>query len=148
MIEYTEYDIDFLKLSEGWLSDSEVKLMTNTPDITPEKQQLFFNSLPNRDDYKIWGVKYNGKPIGAVGLKNITCNEAEYWGYIGEKKYWGMGIGKHLMDFAAEKAQELGLKAIYLSVRKDNIRAYRLYVSKGYVLQSDNDVMIIMKLEL
>lgn len=148
MLEYTEYDIHFLKLSAIWLADPEIKSMTNTPDFTPEKQIAFFNSLPERDDYKIWGVKYDKKPIGAVGLKNITAYEAEYWGYIGEKEYWGMGIGKSFMDFAATHAKQMGLTSLYLTVNVDNERACKLYVSKGYVSQSCDNELIKMRLYL
>ncbi|EKO3750233.1 hypothetical protein P0F16_002868 [Vibrio metschnikovii] len=65
------YTRKYLDKSWDWLTDPEIKKMTNTPDFTREEQELFFLSLP-RENYKIWGLKYDDLEIGVVGLKNIN----------------------------------------------------------------------------
>lgn len=93
-IELVEYDKAFFELSKDWLSDPETNSLTATGVIPDDEQRLsWFESLPQRNDYLIWGVQYEGKPIGACGLKHITAHDAEYWGYIGEKSLWGKGLG-------------------------------------------------------
>ena len=36
-------------------------------------------------NYFVKGIKYNRERIGVIGLKNITKDTGEYFGYIGEK---------------------------------------------------------------
>lgn len=73
-----------------------------------------------------------GNPAGAMGLKHITSHDAEYWGYIGEKKYWGKGIGAFMIDEAIKKAIVIGLQQLYLHVDRNNERAKQLYIKKGF----------------
>lgn len=122
----------FLNLSWVWLNDDEINELTNTPKISKQAQLDWFTTLPEKIDYKIWGIEVNGEPIGACGLKNITAQNCEYWGYIGEKAYWGQGIGEIVLLSLIKKAKEYGLKTIWLKVLKTNIRAIKLYEKCGF----------------
>lgn len=147
-IKIVQYNIDFLDYSWNWLNDPEIKKLTNTPAFSKEDQLSFFQSLPERKDYYIRGIVYNGKPIGACGLKKITKTDAEYWGYIGEKEYWGKGFGKLILTAMIDKAKELGLSSVYLKVITDNPRAISLYNRLGFEIESENDIEISMRLHL
>ncbi|MDO9256701.1 MAG: GNAT family N-acetyltransferase [Bacteroidales bacterium] len=147
-IHFVEYDQTFLELSWLWLNDSEIKQMTNTPDFTRESQQIWYNSLKNKINYKIWGITNNGIPIGACGLKNITSLDCEYWGYIGNKAYWGKGIGAGILKTMEEKAKTLHLVSIWLQVMKINERAIMLYLKNGYTLDISQIDYIIMRKSL
>ena len=103
-----------------------------TPDFTREEQSRWFARLPERSDYLIWGMSCDGIPVGALGLKNIARGEAEYWGYIGDRGYWGAGLGGEMMRFICNQAQELGLGELYLKVHRDNAQAMRLYHKVGF----------------
>ncbi|MFW5804159.1 MAG: GNAT family N-acetyltransferase, partial [bacterium] len=92
----------------------------------------WFNGLADRNDYEIWGIEADGKPVGACGLKNITEKDCEYWGYIGEKSYWGHGIGSIVLSMLIEKARKKGLQSIWLKVLKTNSRAIKLYEKYGF----------------
>ena len=127
-----DYNLDFLDKSWEWLNDPEIKTLTLTPHFTKEDQINFYNSLPHKADYWIKGIIENGKPIGAMGLKHITKTEAEYWGYIGDKEYWGKGIGSFMMKEAIIKAKAFGLEKIYLKVSAQNTRAKQLYSKMGF----------------
>ena len=144
-VDFVEYDMDFLNKSYSWLTDTEIKYLTNTPNISRESQQRWFSSLQNQSDYYIRGISFNNLPIGACGLKHITAIDGEYWGYIGVKDYWGKGIGKQMIDHIESYARSLDLLYIYLNVRKDNERAIRLYLSKGYEKIVENTDMIKMR---
>lgn len=144
-VEIVPFDTIFLDKSWLWLKDEEVKRLTNSPDFTKESQINWYNSLSQRKDFEIWGVKADGYPIGVCGLKGIIYNECEYWGYIGEKTYWGKGIGKTILQLMEEKAKEKGIKIIFLKVIKDNDRAYNLYIKSGYLITEEIGSLIVMK---
>ncbi|RYF82170.1 MAG: GNAT family N-acetyltransferase [Chitinophagaceae bacterium] len=127
-----EYDLVFLQKSWEWLNDPELKALTLTPDFSKQDQQRFYESLCIRKDYWIKGIEEEGKPVGAMGLKHITNRDAEYWGYIGERNYWGKGIGAFMIKQAKDKARQLSLSSIYLRVSSGNERAKRLYEKMGF----------------
>lgn len=131
-VKLVPYSREYLDLSWSWLQDAEIKRLTMTPDFTREDQLRFFESLPLRPDYRLWGVEADGRSIGVAGLKNVCASRAEYWGYIGEKTYWGKRIGEHIMQSIENIAFEMGLTHLDLRVWKDNNRAIALYLRMGY----------------
>lgn len=133
MIKLIEYDKDFLNLSWLWLNDSETKSLTMTPDFTRQEQAEFFNNIKKRHNYKIWGISYDNEKIGACGLKNITSGNAELWCYIGEKKYWGTGLGKDIIKNIENESKKIGIKLLSLTVSKENNRALSLYLRNGFI---------------
>ncbi len=142
MLQLVKYDRRFLEKSWEWLNDPEIKTLTLTPDFTKEDQVNFYKTLSDRKNYWIRGLLEDDLPIGVMGLKNINTSErlAEYWGYIGEKEYWGKGIGKFLINQAFSKAKELKLTKLYLKVSHENIRAKNLYLKMGFQILSSDKV--------
>ncbi len=140
MPSLVEYDLQFLERSWDWLQDPETRALTRTPEFTREAQQDFFRSLPHKTDYWIKGIVAGEEPVGAMGLKHITQAKAEYWGYIGNKNYWGIGIGQFMMQEAINKASSLQLKQIYLFVDHTNVRAVKLYTRMGFKLEESGDL--------
>jgi RimJ/RimL family protein N-acetyltransferase len=147
-IEFTDYSEIFLKLSWKWLNDPEIKKLTNTADFTKDEQINWYNDLKYKTDYLIWGLKVDNIPVGACGLKNITKESCEYWGYIGEKSYWGQGIGKQMIKMIEVFAIAKGLKSIWLNVLDNNERAKKLYLAQGYLPLSKNENLVVMKKSL
>lgn len=143
--EFVAYDERFLELSRLWLSDPEVKKLTLTPDFSADAQRKWFESLPQRTDYFIRGIRYNGVPAGACGLKNISRNQAEYWGYIGEKEYWGKGIGHFILDFIFAESEKMKIPEIMLRVWNENHRAIRLYEKYGFSKYHEEEDVVFMK---
>ena len=145
-ISFEPYDEKYLELSWKWLKDPEIKQLTLTPDFNKESQKKWFSTLNSKNDYHVFGVLVGDTPIGACGLKNIKYSEGEYWGYIGEKSFWGKGVGKLMLDYITELACKLKLKTINLKVWSENIRAIRLYEKNGFqVLRIEDDVSIMQK---
>lgn len=144
-IKIIYYDKKFLNLSWDWLNDSEIKKLTNTPDFKKEDQVKWFESLIAKKDYFIWGVTVDEKPIGVCGIKKITQEDCEYWGYIGEKEYWGKGIGKVIINLMEEEAKKLNLKSIWLQVLENNERAVALYKKTGYIAEKTESGLIFMR---
>lgn len=149
MIRLTPFTTSFLDRSWAWLRDSEIKSLTMTPDFDRESQQRFFESLPDRHDYRIWGVTLvDGRPIGAAGLKHIDGRKAEYWGYIGEKDCWGQGLGGHLLGAIENQARSLGVRSLTLTVTAQNHRAVTLYRRSGFVATDPRADPLLMTKEL
>lgn len=145
---FVEYSKEFLEKSWEWLNDPDIKKLTNTSDFTRKDQVKFFDSLSSKKDYFIKGILYNNIPIGACGLKYIADIDAEYWGYIGEKEYWGKGLGKEILKYMIVKGKDLGLHSIYLYVTKDNLRAIRLYQNIGFKTEEETESQYKMRLNL
>ncbi len=137
-LKLVEYDNTYFDLSKEWLSDKELNHLIHAGELPSDEDRLaWFRSLQERSDYLIWGIDYNGQPIGVGGLKRIADQQAEYWGYIGEKSLWGKGLGKELMKEVINKALDLGLVTVWLRVRKYNHRAISLYKRVGFVIDID-----------
>jgi len=144
-VQLVKYTTTFLEYSWKWLSDPEIKRLTNTPSFSKESQIEWYNSIQSKTDYLIWGLEYQNNPIGVCGLKKITLEDCEYWGYIGEKEYWGKGIGKTMMNILEEKAKKLNLHSIWLQVLKENARAIALYEKSGYKIENEEGKLIFMR---
>lgn len=141
------FDRAILDRSWTWLSDPELKRLTMTPDFTREEQLRFFDALPRRRDYLVWGVELPGEgPIGVAGLKHLDPPGAEYWGYIGEKWHWGRGLGKQMLSLVEQEARSRGLTRLRLRVARDNPRAIRLYERQGWaVTGGDGEALFMAK---
>ncbi|NHV89528.1 GNAT family N-acetyltransferase [Cronobacter dublinensis] len=141
----TTYDRDFLELSWAWLQDPEIKKLTLTSDFSRQDQENFFNNLSHREDYIIYGINLGPRKIGVAGLKNIKENDAEYWGYIGEKDLWGNGLGKYLISELEGVAKSKGIKKLHLKVSDLNVRAIKAYQKSGFVISDHECDIIIME---
>lgn len=139
------YTRDYLDDSFQWFSNPDLRELTCTPVVSKEVQNQFFESLPKRDNYYIWGVSFEGRRIGACGLKNVTEKDAEYWGYIGLPELWGRGLGASIVLSCIGKALQLKIPQIYLRVLPSNVRAYRLYLRLGFI-EDGHDVDGLIKM--
>jgi len=126
------FDRDFLERSFLWLNDPEIRFLTDTPVVVRDAQEAWFVGLPSRKDYAVWGIRADGEPVGVCGIKHICGEEGEFFGYLGEKAYWGRGVGTRMMALTEEKARERGLKRLRLTVLNENERALGLYGKCGY----------------
>lgn len=134
-LRFVEYSRSFLVKSWGWLNDPEIKRLTCTADFTRQQQEEFFISLP-RDGYNIWGLVYEDVEIGVAGLKNIKDGGAEYFGYIGEKQYWGMGLFSLMLDGIKLECKRLNIDYLFLYVSVENLMAIRAYEKNGFLENS------------
>ena len=126
------FDRDFLERSFLWLNDPEIRFLTDTPVVARDAQEAWFVGLPSRKDYAVWGIRADGEPVGVCGIKHICGEEGEFFGYLGEKAYWGRGVGTRMMALTEEKARERSLKRLRLTVLNENERALGLYGKCGY----------------
>lgn len=145
-LEFEHFDEKFLEASARWQQDAEIRELIDAAPFSRQAQLAWYATLPNRDDYRIWGVSFEGLPVGAVGLKAIGQGAAEYFGYLGDKSCWGKGLGRQLLDHAESEACSMGVKVLRLRVLDHNIRAIRLYQKSGYhfcMKPDPNSVMMV-----
>lgn len=144
-ITFVAFDVRFLKQSSKWLQDEEIRMLIHASPFSAEQQQQWFEQLPDRKNYLIWGVECDHQPIGVVGLKHVTDESGEYWGYIGEKEYWGKGIGKQMIMFIEDVAILKKLLIIYLNVTKENVRAIKFYEKMRFIAVDNNQPLLRME---
>ena len=79
----------------------------------------------------------DGKVVGtagvsAVGAKYKVAHRAEF-GVSVLKEYWGLGIGRALMEACIECARDAGYVQLELDAVADNARAISMYVKAGFM---------------
>jgi RimJ/RimL family protein N-acetyltransferase len=135
LVRLVPYTSDYLEKSWAWLNEPETKRLTMTPDFTREEQIAFFDGLPSRDDYKIWGIATEeGTPIGAAGIKHIDGGTGEVFLYIGEPSWRGRGAGSDVLRLCQERALQLGLDQLTATILPANGQSVRAFEKAGYTI--------------
>lgn len=82
--------------------------------------------------------------VSAVGNKYKVRHRAEF-GVDVVKAYWGLGIGKKIMNACVQCAKNAGYKQLELEVVADNERAVNMYKNIGFVEYGRNPLGFISK---
>lgn len=126
------------KISFKWRNDPQIwtyTAFTPTNEITEEIEENWLAKSLNKQQDKRFAVcvRANDQYIGNVQLLDIHDGIAEFQLFIGEKDYWGKGIGfqatLQMLDIAFN---DLHLKSVFLTVHPDNIIAMRCYSRAGF----------------
>lgn len=133
-VRLAPFDRTCLDRSWVWLNDPEIHALTLSPTFSRRDQLRFFETMSPRRRRHTWAVKVDGRLVGATGLKNVRGHTAEYWGYIGEREYWGRGVGRAMMTAVETEAPRLGYAELDLRVSRENARARALYWKMGYAV--------------
>ena len=128
---------DMEKILE-WMNDLEITqfLGTRLPISRTEQQQWYERTVNDKSKKKMIIETFDGEPIGQISLMRIDQRNrsAEIGITIGEKSYWGQGIGYDatltLLRFVFH---EWGFHRVSLHVASFNERAIRLYKKLGFV---------------
>lgn len=148
-VDFRDFTRDVLEKSWEWLNDPQIQMQTSTPALDRDSSEKWFNSLQTRDDYFIKSIWCNGKPIAVMGLKHLTKKDAEAFGYIGEKEYWGKSVGVQGLEYLIEQAKLFNLQSVYSVILKTNLSSYKLHWRLGFKFEDDKDEeKIIMRLLL
>lgn len=73
------------------------------------------------------------KPVGVARLMFIHPPYAEIGIYLSKEESRGQGIGSKAFELLIEKSKTLGIKELFLRVKKSNIAAYSFYKKHGFV---------------
>jgi RimJ/RimL family protein N-acetyltransferase len=133
------------KLMSAWQRDSEYsRLLDSDPARLWSAGQTkeWLEKQQEGDSFE--GIVFmirtidENKAIGFVELDGISFHNGNSWiGIgIGERGYWGKGIGTEVMRIIARYAfEELGLYRLTLNVFAYNTRAIRAYEKVGFVIE-------------
>ncbi len=133
---------DFTEGLYKWANDQEVTHYMVTglkPSIRDSMAELYEKTRNDLSEIVFSIVeKKNNNLIGLVGLYRIDpqVSSAEFRIIIGEKDYWGKGIGTEcctkMIDYAFES---LNLNKVWLGVNEENKGALQSYRNVGFSIE-------------
>jgi len=138
-----EYTLDLFNLLAKWSNDPDIQPYAiprfSEEDYVPfTGYELMVSALQHENKF-IYLVYDDLKPIGEFSIDlsfghKVTTEPLIAWIslVIGDKKYWGKGVGEWMMRSIEQECRSLGLKGIELGVFDYNLRALRLYQKLGY----------------
>lgn len=118
---------------QRWWNDPELRKLTSGSQakVTPHDTARFVVDMLNSDGLH-WMIVVGKRTIGHVTLER-NGNTGEIRIMIGDKSYLGKGYGTRALRSVLKKARELGIQRAILGVRKDNVRAIRVYQKCGFL---------------
>lgn len=123
----------------SWVNDNEVTrfMFTGTKPTTLEQLQAQLQADLDSGKNVIFMAedKASSKAIAIVGLYEIhpTARKAEFRILIGEKEFWGQGLGTELTEMLTYYGfNRLNLHRVYLGYTSGNPAAGRAYEKAGY----------------
>jgi RimJ/RimL family protein N-acetyltransferase len=107
----------------------------NEFQFTLQQEEEFIEKMKNSSSEMFLG-RIDGRLVCIVSINVPDKNRFSHHGEIAIsmlKEFWGLGIGKHLMNRIIDYARdETPLEILYLCVRADNSRAIKLYKRFGF----------------
>ena len=134
VINLRKLESDDWPLFAKWWRDEELIDLTSG-DHSPLMDEEIKRQVDDMaEDIKShhWLIKADGEAIGHINLNQKDDNSVEMQIVIGEKNYWGKGIGTEAISLVVSEAKKLGYKKINAEVRPENKRALRLYEKMGF----------------
>ncbi len=122
----------------GWLNDGEVNKYLETWSATKESVAEYIKTCRRSSDTILLGIfdRDDNKHIGNVKLGPIVDwnkKRTVYGIMVGDKNYWGKGIGTAATKLAIEVAFNiLDLNEIELGVVGDNAKARKVFEKSGF----------------
>lgn len=118
-----------------WWNDKVlIKLTSGIYEKSEDVLKSYYIKMLNAKNDQHYIILCDNKIIGNISLVRKNKNIFEIQIIIGEKKYWGKGIGqitiKKLLKIAFNK---LSYKKAHIEVRPENSQAIRLYKKCGFI---------------
>jgi RimJ/RimL family protein N-acetyltransferase len=129
-----------LRLRVQWYNDPAVrKTLTVTEQFNLEKTQEWFKAIQENGSRVDFFVETpDGKPMGVTGLLHIDRIHAtaECFCVIGQKEFWGGGLGTEIHSVLIQWAFEhLGLQKIWATIRTNNPAIYKIVQKLGFQIE-------------
>jgi diamine N-acetyltransferase len=138
------------QISYLWRNDPQIWVFTKfkpTHYITPEIEAAWLQGNMNKPDQCRFAicVKELDTYIGNIQLLNITDKSAELHLFIGNKLFWGKGIGYQATALILKYAFfERNIELVHLQVHPANIPAISIYEKAGFEIVGEEEGFIKM----
>ncbi|MGL4363949.1 MAG: GNAT family N-acetyltransferase [Bacteroidales bacterium] len=126
----------------SWLNDEEITkgLLTGYYPSTMEELQKFLQGVIHNPNAVMFAIcdKITHQHIGNIKIDKFdwigrTC---ELGILIGDKNYWGKGVGKEACSLVIQYAfHKLNFRKVLLTVYENNPAAIKLYQKLGFVME-------------
>jgi RimJ/RimL family protein N-acetyltransferase len=119
-----------------WFEDLEVTRfikLRNPPSLEVEKE--FLDRVAKDPDHVFWAVEHEGRLVGATSIVRIDWKHGHgtTGTVIGDKKAWGKGLARELMQMRAEYAfMQLPLRTLRSGYLDGNVASARAQKAAGY----------------
>jgi len=140
LIDLREINRDDMKNKVRWFNDPQV----NRTLILEEKLELqktlkwFDEHISNEARREFIVESKKGESIGITGLVHINRkhNTAECYCIIGEKAFWGKGVGTEAHELLFDWGfKNLNLHKIWADIRKENIAIIKVIEKLGFKVE-------------
>ena len=134
-----EIEEENLDLIVKWRNDPEIlRWLFSYLPLSKVKERKWYETYLDDETQQIFIIEVNEEktPIGTIGLTDIDYKNqrAELTIIIGEKEYWGKGLGEEALNLLVKFAfNEMNLRKIKALVFSDNDKAIKLYEKCGFV---------------
>lgn len=102
-----------------------------------EQEQDFIENVLENENALFIIAEVNGKIVGNLNFSGGPRKRTEHSGEFGVsvlKEYWGVGIGKELIEYLINWSKDSGIiRKINLRARTDNTRGIHLYKKLGFL---------------
>lgn len=118
-----------------WWKDKEIIALTSGTDEESDAvlKGNFLNFFKNEKNHHFM-IMFGKEAIGHIALIHTNAKTCEIQIVIGEKQYWGKGLGTAALKKALSLAfSKFGYSKATLEVRPENIRAIKTYESCGFM---------------
>jgi RimJ/RimL family protein N-acetyltransferase len=120
-----------------WFNDPDInKTLFLEENLQLDKTLEWFDRVKNDDSRMDFAIdSMDGEPIGVAGLANInrTHRTAECYCIIGQRKFWGKGIGTEAHRIMFEWAfDKLGIEKIWADINPENIAILKVVERLGF----------------
>ena len=121
------------------LTHAQTDYLLSYPDestLTAEQEAQFLKEKSESENEiqllaVIGGIVVASAGVGCVGKKDKVKHRATF-GISVDKAYWGLGIGRALLEACIECARDAGFVQMELEVVAENKKALALYESVGF----------------
>lgn len=129
-----------LELKVKWINDPDINatLHYEIPLGLSKTKKWFQNSVLDNSRRDLVIETIEAEPIGLVGLIDINWfhRTAEAYILLGNKKYWGKGIGTMALSMIVQWAfEELGMNKVWGTARATNSAAIKMQKKVGFKLE-------------
>ena len=141
-LRLVEPKIEYAKTSLNWTSNNEIVQYMGADFSNPslEKEIERLQKIINSTDEYSWMIEVDGKVVGNVTLHDIQEKSSEFGLkaathtiLIGDKKYWGQGIGinvtRTVLEWAFNKG---GFEVIFSRALEQNVGSLKTLIKAGF----------------